>query len=408
MKLAQIPRTPAILLLATCATCSLGALFKVQCAFDGLPNNLEMYVTGCYSDAYPFWRGRGLADGHFPYFQAPMEYPVLTGLLIWFDGLLTKMLFGPLALDPAFVLTVSIVNTGFAAMVTWLLWRMGLPKSRLWAWALSPLLVLYVGHNWDLLAVTLALAAFMAIDCGRLKRATALAALGAAAKMFPVLLLPLLSLRQLLQRQFGHFFALVALAILAWSAVNLPFALAATERWWEFYALSAERSGTAGSIWELANHYGVFPTDIAQRNSLATLVFVAGATGIIAMGWARYQDRLWLLFTPVLLWFMLTNKVYSPQFDIWVYPFLLITARHWLPIAIFLSGDVAAYFAEMWFFSGQNGGWPALPMEAILIAALVRGIAMIWVIVDAIWRGPPQWLYANTLTEAPREKRFAN
>src|SRR5690606_9936924 len=79
--------TLALLLLVTAATSFLGWLFKGHCAFDGDWGNLEMYVTGCYSDAYPFWHARGLADGAVPYFEAPMEYPVLAGLLIWLEAL---------------------------------------------------------------------------------------------------------------------------------------------------------------------------------------------------------------------------------------------------------------------------------------------------------------------------------
>jgi len=385
-------RTLTLLLLATAATCALGWLFKANCTFDGYWDNLEFYVKGCYSDAYPFWRGRGLADGAVPYFDAPLEYPVLTGMLIWLEALWTHGLFGAAAGDPAFLFVVALANTGLAMGVTRLLWGLEISRGRLWAWALAPPLVLYVGHNWDLLAILIALAAFVAAERGKLLQACALAGLGTAAKLFPVLLLPLFALRRFFQGRLIEVAVMAAAAIFAWLAVNLPVALAAPENWWEFYSFSSERAGTRASIWELAGHYGVLATDIPTRNLLSLLMFVAGAALIVALGWKRHRDRLWLLAMPVLLWFLLSSKVYSPQFDLWVYPLVLVTARRWPPIALFVIGDLAAYFAEMWFFAGEEGGWPAMPMEAILAAAALRAGAMLWLIGEALRFPPPPWL----------------
>lgn len=382
----------ALLLVATAFTCALGWLFKAHCTFDGQWSNLEFYVKGCYSDAYPFWRGRGLAEGGVPYFDTRMEYPVLTGMLIWAQALLTHGLFGGEAGDPAFLFVVTLVNAALALVVTRLLWELDLPPSRLWAWALAPPLLLYVGHNWDLLAMVLALGAFLAAERKKLVDACALAGLGAAAKLFPVLLLPLFALRRFFAGRLSEVAAMAVAAVIAWAAVNLPFVLAAPENWWEFYQFSSERTGTRAAIWDLAGHYGVFATDIPQRNLLSLLLFVAGAGAILWLGWSRYRDRLWLLATPVLLWFILSSKVYSPQFDLWVYPFVLVTARRWPPIILFLIGDAAAYFAELWFFSGEEGGWPAMPMEAILGAAGLRAAAMLWLISDTLRLGPPSWL----------------
>jgi uncharacterized membrane protein len=387
--------TLALLLLVTAITSLLGWLFKGHCAFDGDWGNLEMYVTGCYSDAYPFWHARGLADGAVPYFQARMEYPVLAGFLIWLEALWTHGLFGRAANDPEFVFVVSVVNGALALIVTRLMWGMKVATARIWAWALAPALILYVGHNWDMLAVTLALAALAAAQRGKLVQACALAGLGTAAKLFPVLLLPLFALRKFFQVRLVEVALMAAAAILVWLAVNLPVALAAFDNWWEFYGFSSERSGTRASLWELAGHYGVLNTDIATRNMLSLLVFVAGAALIVEQGWRHHKERLWLLFTPVLLWFMLSNKVYSPQFDLWAWPFIVITARRWPPIALFAVGDVMAYFAEFWSFSGEMGGWPAATMDWILVAALVRAAAMVWLIVEAVRGPPPAWLTAG-------------
>ncbi|WP_447497657.1 hypothetical protein, partial [Clostridioides difficile] len=74
----------------------------------------------------------------------------------------------------------------------------------------------------------------------------------------------------------------------------------------------------------------------------AALAFALGGAAIIGFGWRRHHARLWLLFTPLLAWFMLTNKVYSPQFDLWLWPMLVMTAPRLWPVALFAATGVFA------------------------------------------------------------------
>jgi hypothetical protein len=181
--------------------------------------------------------------------------------------------------------------------------------------------------------------------------------------------------------------------VAAWAAVNLPVALAAFENWSEFYRFSSERSGTAASIWEILGQSGIWPTSTPDRNLYSLLAFVGGAAAIIGFGWRLHGERLWLLFTPLLAWFLLTNKVYSPQFDLWLYPMLLMTAPRLRPIALFVVGDIAAYFAEFWWFASSEHAWPyAVTPGWIAAAAALRAAAMIWIILDCVRRKAPEWL----------------
>ncbi|WP_431469097.1 hypothetical protein [Sphingosinithalassobacter sp. LHW66-3] len=387
-------RLLAVLLL----TCAAGWFFKSHCMAGGW-TDLEQYTTGCYSDAVPFWGGRGVAAGEAPYFQARMEYPVLTGALIWAEGGAARLVFGGSAGAIHFLGFVTLANTALAALLLYLFWCEGLDRRRLWAWAAAPPLILYVGHNWDMLAVGFAAGAMLLARRGALARAAAVAGLGVAAKLFPILLLPLLGLQALFggtRSGWGarllRASALAAAAVGAWALVNLPVALAAPENWSEFYRFSGARSGTAASAWEIFTAFGWWRTTIPERNLLAAMIFLTGASAIVALGWRRHRERLWVLFPPVLAWFMLTNKVYSPQFDLWLYPLLLLTAPRLWPVALFLVGGIWAYFAEFWWFAGIEGAALAASHADIALAALLRGGAMLWLIADALRLPPPQWL----------------
>ncbi len=195
----RLPRVdhpgPYLLLLVTCVA---GWWFKGHCG--AVWTGDEQYITGCYSDAVPFWGLRGVAAGQLPYIEARMEYPVLTGALIWLEGLVVRTSGGARGDAVDFLLVVSLVNAALAFAVLRMMEHAGLPRSRLWWWAGAPPLVLYLGHNWDMLAVALAVAAFLAARRGEALAGAALAAIGTAAKLFPVLLLPLLGLGALFRR----------------------------------------------------------------------------------------------------------------------------------------------------------------------------------------------------------------
>jgi uncharacterized membrane protein len=390
-------RTIKRLMLALALTCALGWLFKEHCAPGGW-TDWEQYSTGCYSDAVPFWSGRGVAAGQIPYLQAQMEYPVLTGALIWIEGGITRGLLGSRVDAMDFLGVVTFVNALLAGLVLWLLWRAGMDEKRLWGWAVAPPLILYVGHNWDMLAVAFSVGAMLLARRGLAVRASALAGLGMAAKLFPMLLLPLLGLDALFQRgaswpqRLVRSVRLAAAAIAAWALVNLPVALLAPKNWAEFYTFSSEREGTAASVWEILGSSGWWVTATPERNVLAMLVFATGAAAITGFGWRRHRAHLWILFTPLLAWFLLTNKVYSPQFDLWLYPMLLMTAPRLRPVALFVLGDVLAYFAEFWWFAGLMGVWPVATPTHIALAAAIRAAAMLWLIVDAVRLDAPEWL----------------
>jgi uncharacterized membrane protein len=247
-----------------------------------------------------------------------------------------------------------------------------------------------------MIAVTLATWALLLTRANRLVRAAAAAGLGVAAKLFPVVMLPLLVLTAFFEKERSwrqrveRTSAVTLAAIGAWLAVNLPIALLAPKNWSEFYLFSQSRSGTAAGSWDVLQNLGILETGTPDKNLYAALAFALGGAAILATGWERHRDRLWVLFTPLLAWFMLTNKVYSPQFDLWLWPMLVMTAPRLWPVALFALTGIWAYFAEFWFFAGMDGAWPSASTVDIAVAAIARAMVMIWLIADCLRREPPE------------------
>lgn len=377
-------------------TCVLGWIFKAHCG--AVWTGSIQYVTGCYSDAVTFWSMRGVADGQIPYLESRIEYPVLTGVIIWIAGALTH-LFGGADADALDFLTVTTgINAILAFAILAILRAMGVSRIRQYAWGCAPVIVLYLGHNWDMAAVALAMGSLLAASRARRTDATALAALGVSAKLFPIVILPVFGLSALLERdrlprsRLLSAAGLVVLAVATWGMVNLPVAVAAFENWSEFYRFSSARGGTAAATWDVLNDIGVWKSTIAQRNAASAIAFIIGGAVILALGWRRSTGREWMLATPLVAWFLLTSKVWSPQFDLWLYPMLLATCARPLAIAAFALADVLAYFAEFLMFATMEGaldGW-ASHQGDVDAAAILRAGVVLWIIFETVKGGDPK------------------
>jgi hypothetical protein len=148
--------------------------------------------------------------------------------------------------------------------------------------------------------------------------------------------------RAVWQRRWRDAAAHAAAAAAAWAAVNLPVALAAPEGWWRFFAFNRGRRADWDSLWYLAEQVRGAGFEVATVNLWSAAAFLSGGVVIAAVG-ARSREaaRWWELLLPLLCWFLLTNKVYSPQFSLWLLPLLAAASPAGAPLAAFAVADLA-------------------------------------------------------------------
>ncbi|MGW4808329.1 glycosyltransferase family 87 protein [Kitasatospora sp. NPDC004272] len=359
--------TPAkFLALAVIAVYVLGLFQKAPCYNDGwFHGATTQYTKACYSDIPHLFSGRGFADGLTPYLDpipqgSPdmqyLEYPVLTGLFMQVAAWLTTHSGDLMSREQWF----WMVNAGMLMIcaVVAVVATSRAQRRRPWdalLFALAPALALNSTINWDLLAVALAAVAMAYWSGSRPVWAGVFIGLATAAKLYPVLLLgPLLvlCLRAGKWKEFGQAFGG---ALGAWLVVNLPIMLANWKGWLTFYSFSQTRREDYGSFW-LILMQGIRKG--RYLDTLNTWIAVLLVLSCLAVGWlaisAPRRPRFAQLAFLVVAAFVLTNKVYSPQYVLWLIPLAALARPRWRDFLIWQACEVL-YFFGVWSYLAYNG-----------------------------------------------------
>jgi hypothetical protein len=349
----------------------LGYAQKLPCHVAGWPWQRELiFGRDCYSDVPMLFRTRGLIDGVFPYApnagEHPLEYPVVTGLVMDATARLTRLFAGS---DPAtasrtfYELTVLLL-LGCALVTVWAVARTALatggrPGDALFV-AAAPTLALAGTINWDLLAAMAAALAILAWARERPALAGACLGLGTAAKLYPALLFGALLVLAVRSRRFAPLLPALGTALVTWVAVNLPVALAYPDGWRVFWTFNTERGADFGSVWYALDLLGV---KVPGLNAVAGGLFLLACAGIAALGLrARRPATFAQLAFLVVAAFCVTNKVYSPQYVLWMLP-LAVLARAGAPLPrvvrdwlIWQAAEVAYWWLVWKYLAGELAG----------------------------------------------------
>lgn len=424
--------TPLRVLLALYAVVmTLSVVHHVPCLTTGWADDQARYGKGCYSDVPYLYTGRGLAEGWWPYADdggrhQVMEYPVGISYLAWGAGELTRAVAqeGPDVevrratapeavwglpgmadeVDSYFLVTaVLLALAGFGAV--WFLARAH--RHRPWdalPFVLLPALALTQLVNWDLLAVLFVAAALWAWERGRLLTAGVMVGLGTAAKLYPLFLLGPMLVLAVRRRQPRLAVLPVVGAAVSWVAANAPAYLSSPARWEVFWTFNADRGADLGSVWLALTHAGATFTP-QVINDWSWYLFGGACIMIAVLGLvAPEPPRLAQLGFLVVAAFLLVNKVYSPQYVLWLLPLAVLAHPRWRALLVWQAGEVF-YFWMVWAYLGgylEAGGggsptydvaiWVRVACQLVLVVVVVREVLQPEhdaVRTDPVWPPPP-------------------
>jgi len=353
------------LITASLAGSALGFLNKSACRAGDWNLYLKQFQAHCYTDIYPLYFGEGLSAGKVPYFGHPVEYPVLIGGAMQAVAWVVRPITNPYVRGREFFDVTVLLLTIFAvAGVLATAYLAG--RSRRWialGVALAPALILSSFINWDLIAMGLATLGMAAWAARRGVLAGVLLGLAVATKFYPLLFFGPLLLLCLRAGRMRAFWVTAGSAAVAWLVVNLPVAIAAPAGWERFYKLSSDPGADWGSIWyffETERVALVGAPGLGQLNLMSLLAFAVGCVlaAVLALAAPR-RPRVPQLFFLILAVFLMSNKVWSPQYVIWLVPLAVLARPRLWSYALWQLAEVGYFFA-IWAYlitvsvSGQS------------------------------------------------------
>lgn len=377
-------------------------------------DNQRAYYELCYSDTVPLYGAELLSQGKFPYKSSwietdangtpqvrydgqpaarYMEYPVLTGVYQYVSMAIAKTYtaLSKLRLFPVVAEVVMFFDVAaFGLALAWLatVWATaGLAGRRVWDAALvaaSPLVIFQIFTNFDALATAFAMGSLLAWARRRPVLAGVLIGLGAAAKLYPLLFLGPLLVLGIRAGRLRDFVRTTVATVLTWLLVNLPVLVFYPRGWSEFFRLNTRRGDDMDSLYNVVKSFtgwrgfdprlGFWEPPVVL-NTVVLVLFVLACAAIAYIGLtAPQRPRLAQLAFLVVATFLLTNKVWSPQFSLWLVPLAVLALPHRRILLAWMTIDALVWVPRMYYLYGNPNR--SLPEQWFTATVLLRDIAV--------------------------------
>lgn len=386
--------TPArVVLLLICAMLSFSWMQKSPCR-DGAWADMKQYKYFCYTDVLALYYAEGLNEGQVPYADHQVEYPVLTGAFMGVLGLPVYSLGQQQAIDNPgqtfYDLNAVVLSAfGIAAVAATLAVR----RRRPWdaaMFAAAPALFVSATVNWDLFCVGLAAISITFWARRRPLLAGLFLGLATAAKFYPVLILGALLVLCLRTGKWKEALATFGVGAGTWLAINVPVAVLYWDSWVKFWDFNSQRGIDWGTLWYIGAHfprgsgqYG-FPffqnldldPEHATLNVLYLGLFLICCVGILVVGLtAPIPPRLAQLAFLIVAAFLITGKVWSQQYVLWLIPLAVLARPRWGAFLAWQAAEVlyfVSFYGELMGASGRQ----VFPEGVFVLASILRLVTL--------------------------------
>ena len=309
---------PTLLIIAALAV---GVLALLQNKFGQFSDIRGFYGMHFYDGQHlwPFSEKTLLGDTKV---QHPVEYPALTGLIMWLISFLVSP--SQTAVYDYYRITAGIQIVLFA-LCAYLIYKL-VGKKYAYCFALAPAVLYSLNRNWDIWAIVAMLFAILLFERKKYILSAILLSVAIATKFFPIVLMLPIMIIFLRNRQISNFIKYGLTVLITWVLINLPFVLVDLEGWAYFYKFSAERALGSASFYELVNIFipGIKFSSI-HFYILNILVFLLVTAFLMKLKTVPTlaESSFFVMFA-----FILFNKQYSMQYVIWLTSLAVITLAY--------------------------------------------------------------------------------
>ena len=367
-------RTKAFLILAVLA--ALVSFTKFSHCQSTTWATPDQYIHACYSDLPSLFGERGLIDNKWPYASKTnaVEYPVITGLVMYATSFVAH--------SPISYFNINAIFLALLFIVVILIARRIKPEFA-YLIPLAPAMVASLYINWDLWAIATMMLAIYWFDRKQNIYSAIAIAISISTKFLPVFLLFPIAFILWRQNRVKELLKYIGTTAGVWIAINAPFALTTPTGWWRFYKLNMERQADWGSLWLALDQLGI---NLANLNYLAILLLLIGMTSVaIFLFELKHTPTLASVAFVVLAVVMISSKVYSPQYVLWLTPLAVIALTNKKDLHAFWIWQIAEtlYHVAIWqhlaLFTGahfglQQGAYATITLLRVAATAYLAAI----------------------------------
>jgi len=329
--------------------------------------------------------------GQLPYQDFAIEYPPLALVFFILPRLITSnsatyaFVFGieMLLFDLLGLLLISALSRRLNLHLTGTLTIYTLALL-----AIGPILI----YRYDLIPAIMVLLAIYAFSQGKQKTSWAILAVGMMTKIYPVIIAPIFLIHQFCHRRYRHIISGTATFVIATAIIVIPSLLLSPNGFLDSFRYQAQRGihvdSTYSSFLLLGHTLGLTQVQIEAVGPTPLSVDIASPlTDMLA----RISPILMILALAVVFWFfyksqrakpyiespsssitrpgiayiinysllavlalMITSKILSPQFIIWLYPLIPLVVGRWRQTSwlMFIMIGLMTYFVFPKYYGG--------------------------------------------------------
>jgi len=339
----------------------------------------DVYIHMCYSDISALYGAREINTDKWPYASQDnsVEYPVLTGIVMWATGLLID---DPNGYRPYFDLNILLIALLLIASV-FILWR--LKPEYVALFPIAPAVFGSLFINWDIYAVLFALLSLYFYKDEKMDVSALFMGIAISTKFYPGVILFGIALIVWNQKKITQLIRYLLVTVFAWLAINLPVALTNFDGWWRFFKLNIDRDSDLGSIW-YATSLLKFPQPNINNFTIILFLIALGAIGVfyfmVAQSRSDFANLATVAFLTVAA-FVTISKVYSPQYILWLTPLavLAMTRKEERSAFWVWQGTEALYHFAIWQYLASYTGAKFGLTETVYAATIfIRISGLAW------------------------------
>ena len=402
--------------------------------------NSNLYVSEEHPGApvYFNYSTRMVAIGQLPYQDFAVEYPPLALVFFTLPRLIAS---NPVTYANVFAIEILLFNLLGLFLISALARRLNLSLWKTLAVYTLALLAIgpIIAHRYDLIPAIMVLLALYTFSRGKYKTSWALLAVGMMTKIYPAILAPIFLLYHWRHRQNRQVIVGVATFAITTAVIMAPFLLLSPDGLWQSFSYHAQRGLQCESTYssflllgqtlgltslEIEFSFGSYNVTSPLANILAKISPLLILFSLGAVYWffhksqggrAVVQQTLSPINQPdtarivnysliAILAFMLTSKVLSPQFIIWLYPLIPLVAGRWRRISwlMFIVIGLMTYF----IYPVAYGGIIIKSHPLVIGMLVLRNVSLIILAFLLPYLGnQPQ---PNLVNEQPARRRLPN